>query len=345
MDYDYVHTIRYMGNKYKLLNYIIPEIEKVTNPGDVVCDIMAGTNSVGYALKKRNPIISNDMQYYSYVIAKFMLGNKVPPTVDEAHSELDFLIESNRKNKYFKFFIENYVDTYFSEIQCFDIDSIRYALDKSENKYFYLVCLMSAMCKAQSTTGHFAQYMSKDHKRIIPLRTMSIYDLFFEKIADFKNFVISEYKNRCYNYDFNILLDTEDLSKVKCFYVDSPYTTDQYSRFYHILETICKYDEPILEHKAKYRNDRKQSAFCYKKTVLSQFERIIEFAKKNGSSVIISYSNHGVVSPECILEIGKKYFKNTEIKYLDFNHSSQGNGTIKICEVIIILKQEVSYES
>ena len=87
MEYDYIHTIRYMGNKNKLLSAIIPEIENVTKPGDVVCDLMAGTNSIGYALKKRNKIISNDIQFYSYVIGSFMLGNDVPPNKAKAHLE------------------------------------------------------------------------------------------------------------------------------------------------------------------------------------------------------------------------------------------------------------------
>ena len=229
MDFDYIHTIRYMGNKNKLLSSIIPEIQKLTNEGDTVCDLMAGTNSVGYALKRRNRIISNDIQFYSYVIGSFMLSNKKPPTVEEAHLELDSLIEENRKNKKYSFFVDNYTDTYFAEHQCLDIDSIRYALEKSaENKYFYLVVLMSVMCKAQSTTGHFAQYMDKNHRRIIPLRAMSIYNLFFDKIKEFDGFVLSKYKNVCFNEDFNDLLKDPILKQAKCIYVDSPYTSDQF---------------------------------------------------------------------------------------------------------------------
>lgn len=117
MSYPFIQTIRYMGNKIKLLDYIIPEIEKITNPGDVVCDIMAGTNCIGYALKKRNPIISNDIQYYSYVIAKCMLNNTDIPSLEQAHKELDLFIEDNKKKQYYSFFKDQYTDTYFSEHQ------------------------------------------------------------------------------------------------------------------------------------------------------------------------------------------------------------------------------------
>ena len=329
-----------MGNKNKLLSSIVPEIEKLTNEGDTVCDLMAGTNSIGYALKERNKIISNDIQFYSFVIGSFMLGNIIPPNTGEAHLELDDDYDYNFKNKNYSFFVDNYTDTYFSGEQCLEIDSFRYAIEKApkEHKMFYLTVLMSVMCKAQSTTGHFAQYMDKSHKRIIPLRALSIYKLFFEKIDEFKDFVVSKYDNVCFNLDFNDLLKNPIMKEVKCIYVDSPYTSDQYSRFYHVLETICKYDNPVLEHKAKYRNDRAMSDFCYKKTVAAEFEKIISFGFKNNSSIVISYSNHGVIPPEQILDIGKKYYKNCEIKYLEFEHSSQGKGTIEINEVVIILK-------
>lgn len=180
--------------------------------------------------------------------------------------------------------------------------------------------------------------MNKEHKRIIPLRNLSIYELFFEKIEEFKNFKISNFENYHYNYDYKLLFKEKIMDEVKCFYLDSPYTSDQYSRFYHVLETICKYDNPTLEYKAKYRNDRIQSDFCYKKKVAGEFENIISFCKSKKASLVISYSNHGVIAIDDIIQIAKKYYEFVTVKNIDFEHSSQGKGTIDIQEVIIILK-------
>ena len=338
--YSNIQTIRYMGNKNKLLEFIVPEIEKLTMPGDIICDIMAGTNSIGYACKKRNIVVSNDIQYYSYVVAKCLLSNYALPSSDDMHRDLDDNYNKNKEEKFYSFFIENYTDTYFAYNQCLDIDSLRYAIEKVENKakqYLYLTMLMSAMCKAQSTTGHFAQYMDKNHKRIIPLRELSIYDLFYSKIEDFYQFNTSSYENFCYNLDFKDLFKEDIIKKVSCFYLDSPYTMDQYSRFYHVLETVCKYDNPTLEHKAKYRNDRTQSEFCYKKSVADSFEYIISNCRKLNANLVISYSNHGVIPVEDIVGIGKQYFPNVKTIYKDYAHSSQGKGTIGINEVLIIL--------
>ena len=75
--YDNIQTIRYMGNKHKLLDFIIPEIEKITKPKSIVCDLMSGTNCIGYALKSRYTIYANDVQKYSECIAKALIENNL----------------------------------------------------------------------------------------------------------------------------------------------------------------------------------------------------------------------------------------------------------------------------
>ena len=128
------------------------------------------------------------------------------------------------------------------------------------------------------------------------------------------------------------------MEDVKCFYLDSPYSPEQYSRFYHILETITKYDNPSVSYKAKYRDDRFFSKFCYKKSALDEFERIISFAKSNGSSLVISYSNRGIVDIEDIVTASEKYYEKIETKSFEYNHSTQGKGNKQILEYLIILQ-------
>src|SRR5699024_8411229 len=52
---------------------IVPFIEEQTQVDDVIIDLFAGTGSLGYALKHRNTIFSNDVQTYSYIINKALL--------------------------------------------------------------------------------------------------------------------------------------------------------------------------------------------------------------------------------------------------------------------------------
>lgn len=338
--YPSVHTIRYMGNKTKLFDFIVPRLESVTKEGDTICDLMCGTSSIGYALSQRNVIISNDFQKSSSIVSEALLLTKTMPSLEEIHEDIDNFFEENMSHQFFNFFYKEYSDTYFAPNQCLQIDSIRYAISKvpRDRQSLYLTFLMSAMCKAQSTPGHFAQFLKKDSKRVQSLRRYDLLKLFYEKATEFQNIPISKYENRVFNKDYNDLFNEVDLKNVKCFYLDPPYTADQYSRFYHILETVCLYDSPKTSCKAKYREGRKMSNFCYKDSVYDEFEKIIAFAHKNKSSLVISYSNHGVASPEKILEIGKKYYNDFSLIFEDYNHSSHGSGSIKISECLIILK-------
>ena len=90
------------------------------------------------------------------------------------------------------------------------------------------------------------------------------------------------------------------MGNVDVFYLDPPYTTDHYSRFYHVLETLVKYDYPSLERKkyhgemrimnGRYRNDRFQSNYCIPSKGYGEFERIIKMINKTGAAIVMSYS-------------------------------------------------------
>ena len=110
-------------------------------------------------------------------------------------------------------------------------------------------------------------------------------------------------------------------------------------RFYHVLETLCKYDNPILSHKALYRDDRIQSDFCYKNRVAEQFNNIISYVSNKKSSLIISYSKNGVLDINQLYAICKKYYSVVELKEREYVYSSQGNGNKQTSEVLLIMKE------
>lgn len=56
-----------MGSKTRIISHICEPIIKNKSIKTVV-DLFAGTGSVGYALKAHKNIISNDLEYYAYII-------------------------------------------------------------------------------------------------------------------------------------------------------------------------------------------------------------------------------------------------------------------------------------
>ena len=74
--------MNYIGSKYSLIDFLTETIEKVTGisngKGYIFADLFAGTGVVGANFKKRGyTIISNDIQYYSYIINKHYIENNI----------------------------------------------------------------------------------------------------------------------------------------------------------------------------------------------------------------------------------------------------------------------------
>ena len=334
-----LNTIRYMGIKTNLLNELVPAIQEITPKNGVVLDLMAGSNAVSYALKEFFTVYTNDVQEYSYIISRAVIeNNREIVSAKSAKEELLDNIQKNLLKSEYNFFEKTYSDTYFSRLQCKYIDSIRYAIDKLNNEYkkdLYLFALMCAMCKVQSTPGHFAQFMPKDHPRIIPLQKMDIYDEFIEKCNNYSDLYFNKNENKAFCGDYKELFK-KNIGHIDTIYLDSPYSQEQYSRFYHVLETLVKYDNPTVNFKAKYRDDRFQSDFCYKSKVKQEFENIMGFCKQNKINLVISYSNKGVLDYNELKNLCYKYFSSVQMNKINYTLSTQGKGVKKLNELIIL---------
>jgi len=240
-------------------------------------------------------------------------------------------------------------EVYFSLRQAIDIDSIVYAIDCTfSNKVYkniYLSALIYAYSYCSSGTGHFAMF--RDLKSISSVEDVFIYrkrdvwEYFEQKllgIYDFHNY----YPDRKYlmmNKDYvDILQSTKYFNDVKLIYADPPYSFVHYSRFYHAIESLVKYDYNIPQFKGRYRDDRHQSPFCQKQNVESAFELLFHYAHDNNSNVLLSYCDTGMISLENILNIGERNSFTIEVQEIKYNHSTMGrvgHKSNKISEYLI----------
>ena len=81
--YNEISTLQYMGSKARIISHICDPIIKNKSIQTVV-DLFAGTGSVGYALKPYKNVISNDLEYYAYIINKAILNGCSFSEPDEA---------------------------------------------------------------------------------------------------------------------------------------------------------------------------------------------------------------------------------------------------------------------
>lgn len=336
--------IRYAGNKAKILDFLIPIITKNLPAEKTILDLFAGTHSVGYALKDRNQVIGNDVQRYSWAIGKGIIEADYSLSKTSAEKEILPLLKSYDVEGY-HLFSETFAGTYFGLTQCNDIDKLKFAIDTAEipvNKRFaYLCCLMYAMSKVASTTGYFAQYLAPRKTR--ELKRLSVVDAFLNRCEKF-SIVKSKTKNYSLNFEYTKLFSTKRLKKYveqsSLVYADPPYSAAQYSRYYHILETLVKYDYPTVEFKGLYRKDRCFSGFSNVSKVNGEFQNLFSNVAKFDKPLILSYVNSGsgLLPEKEVVELAESNFSTVSkpIK-LDYNHSMMGNGKPKKVEEFLLV--------
>ena len=269
--------MNYIGSKLKLSNFIKSTIYSIVgnNLSDkIFCDLFAGTGIVGRSFKQEvKKIISNDIEYYSYVLNKNYIENH--NELDNQNSLIDELDQLPLIDNGFIF--QNYCigsgsqRQYFSDFNGQKIDTIRIKIEEwkqtkkidSRQYYFLLASLLESADKVANTAsvyGAFLKHLKKSAQKEFVLNS-ALFDL-------------NNNKNTVFNNDSNEII--KNISG-DILYLDPPYNARQYGSNYHMLNTIAKYE--YFEPKGKTGlPDYNRSKYCSKKSVLAEFENLIKNA-------------------------------------------------------------------
>lgn len=261
------------------------------------------------------------------------------------------LIKKRKWNNDYHLFTKYYSGTYWSYDQCLWIDSYRYAAEQYINTPYYdaiMASLMFAMSYNAQSTGHYAQYrVAKNEKSmndIMLYRLKSITPFFERKMIEIRD-NIGHNNNMNFQSSANDYMDClNEIPNNSIIYADPPYCFVHYSRFYHAIETLVRYDYPKVLHKGRYRDDRHQSPFCIKSKVNGAFEDMFNAINQKQSNMVLSYSNTGMITFDEIVELANECFDNYDISILttDYKHSTMGRLNDKsrdVKEALIIAKQ------
>jgi len=252
--------------------------------------------------------------------------------------EMDFSFNYHLFTKY-------YSGTWWSAEQCVWIDSIREILDDLYEKKkidvsnfrFGLTCLMHAMAYTSQGTGHYAQYRdantASSMKDINKYRRQSVATYFSRKFEGLLRWNLAnaiDKGHQLVSLDYRECLENLQPSVV---YADPPYAFVHYSRFYHAIETLVKYDYPDLQIKGgvvvkgRYRVDRHQSPFCIRTQVRSAFIDLFSGVKESASDLLLSYSNTGMIDIDELINLATDSFgEHYEVWYenIDHDHMTMG---------------------
>lgn len=238
------------------------------------------------------------------------------------------------------FFTKTYSGTWWSATQTSAIDSLRKVADgyKDDPAYPAIISsLMFAMAYSSIGTGHYAQFRDpkteSNVKDILIYRSKNTFDIFerkYNQLLDWLPTQASPLAHRSTQLDFtDCLAQGDDGSTV---YADPPYCFVHYSRFYHALETVVLYDSPELQIKnnklvkGRYRDNRHQSPFSIASKVSGAFEDMFKLVSAKEMSLVLSYSNTGMISLEQLMDLAVKHFpkKPIEIITTDYKHMTLG---------------------
>lgn len=295
----------YIGSKQTLLEFLHNSISEVTGYKDgdnyTFADLFAGTGVVGSFYKSIGcNVISNDIQYYSYVINKHLIENS-------NNLNTDIFTYLNSLSGVDGFIYNNYCPgsgserMYLTDDNGRKCDAIRIEIEKMRDAksisdkeyYFYLASLINSMDRSANTTSVYGAFLKKFKKTaLVPLILVP------ER-------VVMGNVGKVYNKNANELIK-QIIGDV--LYLDPPYNERQYYTQYHLLETVAKYDNPEIHGMTGLRNDCSQkSLYCSKRTIETSFEDIIQ--KANFKYIFVSYNNEGLLDINTMQNIMKKYGK------------------------------------
>jgi len=330
---DKIETLQYRGNKSQVIGFLKLHF----GVGTSVLDLMAGSQSVSLSLKNHSKIISNDVQYYSFVLGKAYIENNKFLRLNIIPKDLI------KPDPAYKLFQTYFMDVYFTREQCIEIDNIRATIEKIKKidkmlYYCYLACLIQCLDVIARTAGHFDGSLDQNTDKAKEREKKSVYKEFCKRIKNFST-IKSNFKNKCYNLPAEELL--KQIPKVDIIYIDPPYNHRQYSRYYHLLETCAKYDWDInLKTKGLYPKKEFKSKFCSKDKVEKAFREILELSmQKAKRKILISYSNIGLLEQDELLDICKQFDPEVKLyeKAIKYTRQKTSKSNIQEKELLYIL--------
>lgn len=271
-----------------------------------------------------------------------------------------------------------YPNVYVGVRQAIAVDSLRCALDvllasrdplAREKHDHYLAALLHAVSVTTSATSHFCQprglTSAAEVKAVLARRALSIPS----RLAAYSREIAATCAATRYHPGNAVL--SEDWRAVlgrrwgevqaQVIYADPPYTADHYSRFYHALEVLTRYDYPALKMvggrptKGRYPAlaARHQSGFCVRRKVEAELSDLVRLTAERGAALVLSYGEEnglllrvwrdaGCSRAEALgrfQRLAAGAFQDVTLIRRPLLHSGQGDSNHTITELLLVARR------
>ena len=272
---------RYTGSKLRIKDWIKKLITDNCPNAKSFCDIFAGTAIItDEMLSKYDDFVLNDLLYSNEIIYKAFYMNQAfdMDKLFKFQDKYQNLDKDSLDNNYVSI---NFGNKYFELGDSKAIGFIRQDIEDNKNilnerEYNILIAsLLYSFDRCANTVGHYEAYFkNKTISRSFNFELITPYD------------VVKMNKHiEIFREDANKLANQ---IKSDIVYIDPPYSSRQYSRFYHVLENITKWQKPELYGSALKPAPENMSEYC-SSSAKKAFSDLIE--KLDCKYIVVSYNN------------------------------------------------------
>ena len=305
------YGIRYLGSKNKILPLITEVINGLDRDDNKVIDVFTGTTRVAQALKQEGyDVVTSDLSWASVVYSEAFICNNG----DVSHLQ-QYIDQLNLVTPKADWLTNHYCDVAAKADSTVNIkvwtpkngakaDAIREEIENMEiepwEKSYLIACLIFALDKLDNTVGLQQAYLKgwkseRVHKDLVLTALPGIEGLKGEHICG------------------DALKVTYPYASVA--YLDPPYTSADYSTYYHIWDSIARWDKPNVSLKTNRRIDRVKSSdehdknmkspWYSKRTALKATKELID--RLPVRYCVFSYSDEGLIKYDEMEELCKYY--------------------------------------
>jgi len=300
--------VRYIGNKTRLLPFILRALKKSAIQVGSAHDAFAGTASVSRALKEKGwRVHSSDLLMSSYVFQRaYVVAECADGSIDEMARELATLAPTEG-------FISRWFSPaggaasagrmYFTPVNAGRIDAAREELERwrregrvgEDGYYLLLAAIIEGADRVANTAGVYASYMKK-----------------WQPNARRSFEIVIEQPVRGSQPAAAHLMDATDAAKlvgeIDLVYIDPPYNSRQYVAYYHIPEILARgwTDSPpaIRGKVGLLAGNEGRSQWSHGRRVGKLLTGLL--AATAAKHALVSFNSEGHLAPQALLSLLEK---------------------------------------
>jgi adenine-specific DNA-methyltransferase len=297
--------MRYIGNKTRLLPFILRTLNKGGIPVGSVHDAFAGTASVSRALKVQGwRVHASDLLMSSYVFQRaYVVADCADPLLSEMAGDLAGL--APREGFISRHFSpaggsESEGRMYFTPSNAGRIDAAREKLEVwrkagqvgEDSYYLLLAAIIEGADRVANTAGVYASYMKRwqpNARRV------------FGVVPEVP--VKGSQPARAHLMD--AIEAAKSIGEVDLLYIDPPYNSRQYVAYYHIPEILARGwadDPPAIRGKVGLlAGEEGRSQWSHGRRVQKLFSALL--SATTAKRALVSFNSEGHLAPEALLAL------------------------------------------